>query len=222
MAARVFLDLDGTLTDPAVGITRSIRHALAALGRPVPPERQLTWCIGPPLQDSLMALLDGDTAMAARALALYRERFAAVGIYENAVHTGIQPVLADLSAAGLRLYVATSKPHVYARQIVTRFGFDRWVSGVFGAELDGIRAHKPELLAHALAVTGGAAPNGAPAAVMVGDRRHDIAGARANGIRAVGVLWGYGDRAELVAAGADRIVATPAELAPAVRALVAT
>ena len=214
---RVFLDLDGTLTDPREGITRSIRYALARLGRPAPPDADLTWCIGPPLQDSFAVLLGHDAALVARAVALYRERFGAVGILENLLHTGIEDALSRLSARGARLYVATSKPRVYARRIVARFGLWRWIAEVFGAELDGRLARKRDLLAHALAATGG---RRAPA-VMVGDRRHDVHGAAANGLPTVAVLWGFGDRAELSAAGADALIAAPVELVAAVWSLAA-
>ncbi len=207
---RLFLDLDGTLTDPKDGITRSIRHALLSLGLSAPAEDELTWCIGPPLAESLTTLAGGDPALGARALALYRERFGTVGLYENAVYPGIPEALEALRATGARLYLATSKPHVYARRIVAHFGLDRWLDGLFGSELDGTRTHKPELLAHALAGTGAA---GEPAA-MIGDRRHDVEGARANRIGSVGVLWGYGGREELTRAGADLLAEHPADLGP--------
>jgi len=206
---RLFLDLDGTLTDPKDGITRSIRHALLGLGLNAPEEDELTWCIGPPLAESLTTLAGGDPALGARALALYRERFGTVGLYENAVYPGIPEALDALRASGARLFLATSKPHVYARRIVAHFGLDRWLDGLFGSELDGTRTQKPDLLAHALAETGGA---GEPA-TMIGDRRHDVEGARANGLAAIGVLWGYGGRDELTRAGADHLAAAPAELA---------
>lgn len=211
MAPTVFLDLDGTLTDPKAGITRSIRHALTALGREAPGEESLTWCIGPPLRESFREMLGGDGALAELALARYRERFAEIGIFENAVIPGIPEALDELAGQGCRLFLATAKPRVYAERIVTHFGFDRWLAGVFGAELDGRLGEKPALLAHALSATG------ARGGVMVGDRRHDVEGAAANGLRSVGVLWGYGDCDEF--GGADRIVAAPAELAAAVAAL---
>jgi phosphoglycolate phosphatase len=204
----VFLDLDGTLTDPKPGITRSIRHALHTLGREAPPEDALTWCIGPPLLQSFVHLL-GDEALAGRALALYRERFAKTGLYENRVYAGVPEMLKRLRDAGFRLFLATSKPHVFASRITAHFGLDRWLDGAFGSELDGTRTDKTALLAHALEETG-AEPG---QAVMLGDREHDIIGARNNGVAGVGALWGYGTQAELQAAGATWLATNPKDAA---------
>jgi phosphoglycolate phosphatase len=204
----LFFDLDGTLTDPGSGISRCIQHALAALDRPVPSAADLAWCIGPPLRDSFAQLLDTpDPASIERALALYRERFVAIGMFENAVYPGVRVGLERLSDSGHRLWVVTSKPHVYARRILDHFDLRRRFVGVHGAELSGERSDKPSLVRHALAVERCDTPP-----VMVGDRRHDVEGARANGLEAVGVLWGYGGRAELEAAGADACVSSMPEL----------
>ncbi len=204
----VFLDLDGTLTDPKPGITRSIRHALHSLGREAPDEDALTWCIGPPLHESFEKLL-GDAALAARALALYRERFSEIGLYENRIYDGVPEMLARLRNAGFRLCLATSKPHIFATRITAHFGLDKWLDRVFGSELDGTRADKTALLAHALAQTS-AEPE---RAAMLGDREHDIIGARNNGVAGIGALWGYGTRGELQAAGAARIATNPEDAA---------
>ena len=209
----VFLDLDGTLTDPKPGITRSIRHALHALGHAAPAEDALTWCIGPPLLQSFVGLL-GDEATARRALALYRERFAKTGLYENRVYDGVPEMLTRLCDAGFGLNLATSKPHVYASRITAHFGLDHWLDGVFGSKLDGARADKTALLAHALEETG-AAPG---QAVMLGDREHDIIGARNNGMAGIGALWGYGTQAELQTAGADRLATSPEHAADLIAA----
>lgn len=207
----VFLDLDGTLTDPKPGITRSIRHALQALGRDAPDEDALTWCIGPPLLDSFATLL-GDAELAPRALGLYRQRFGEIGLYENRVYDGVPDMLERLRAAGLRLYLATSKPHVYATRIVRHFGFDRWLDGVFGSELDGTRSAKTDLVAHALIGSGAEAVR----SVMLGDREHDVIGARNNGLTGLGALWGYGAEEELRAAGASGLVVDPGAAAVAI------
>lgn len=204
----VFLDLDGTLTDPKTGITRSIRHALTALGREAPDEDALTWCIGPQLIHSFETLL-GDADLATRALALYRQRFGTVGLFENRVYDDVPEMLRRLRSAGCRLHLATSKPHVYASRIVAHFGLDAWVETVFGAELDGTRGEKTPLLAHALAVTGADPAR----AVMLGDRMHDVVGARANRLPCVGALWGFGGADELTRAGASALAATPGEAA---------
>lgn len=199
----IFFDLDGTLTDPKPGITRSLQYALEKLGRPVPAEDELTWCIGPPLRDSLVVLLGGE-ADADRGVALYRERFADVGLYENSLYPGIEATLAALKPR-LRLFVATSKAHVYADRIIDHFGLRPYFDHVFGAELDGTRMHKGDLLAWALERTGTDPSD----AIMIGDRSHDIVGARKNGIDGVGVLYGYGSREELLDAGAMHLCATP-------------
>jgi phosphoglycolate phosphatase len=206
--AAVFLDLDGTLTDPKAGITRSIQYALEKLGTDAPPADELTWCIGPPLLQSFEKLL-GDPARAPRALELYRERFSEIGLYENHLYDGIPQMLEVLRSAGFALHVATSKPHVFAARITAHFGLDHWLDGVFGSELDGTRADKTSLLAHALTETGAKAAQ----AVMLGDREHDIIGARNNRIASVGALWGYGSEAELRTAGTERLAAGPEEAA---------
>ena len=203
----VFFDLDGTLTDPKTGITRSIQYALDRLRRDVPTEDELVWCIGPPLLGSFETLL-GDRQLAVTALSLYRERFADTGLYENQVYPGIEDVLATLGAAGRRLFVATSKPAVYAKRIVEHFGIGGYFERLFGSELDGTRTDKTELLSHALGETG-IDPR---EAIMIGDRGHDMIGARNNDMTAIGVLYGYGSQDELVAAGAQRISPTPEEL----------
>jgi len=208
----ICFDLDGTLTDPKLGITNCIRHALERLDREAPPADDLTWCIGPPLLESFATLL-GDRDEAEQALALYRERFSTVGLYENAVYPGIPDVLAACRQAGYRLVVATSKPTVYARRILDHFGLSRCFEAVCGSELDGTRSDKTELLRWVLAEH----DIDAASATMIGDRRHDIIGARNNGMHAIGVTYGYGSRDELTAAEADLIVDCPGELAAALR-----
>ena len=199
----IFFDLDGTLTDPKPGITRSLQYALEKLGRPVPHEDELTWCIGPPLRASLVKLLGGE-ADADRGVALYRERFGDVGLYENAVYPDIEATLAALKSRA-RLFVATSKAHVYADRIVDHFALRPYFEHVFGAELDGTRVHKSDLLAFAIGRTGAEPAR----SVMIGDRSHDIVGAKTNGIDGIGVLYGYGSREELLQAGAVKLCATP-------------
>jgi phosphoglycolate phosphatase len=217
-AGAVFLDLDGTLTDPKPGITECIRYALAKLGRTPPAADDLVWCIGPPLPGSLGRLLDTeDAALVARALALYRERFGTVGLYENALYPGVPAALATMRAAGLALYVMTSKPHVYARPIIEHFGIAPLFERVYGSELDLTRVDKGELIAHALAEEG----LDPARVVMVGDREHDMAGAGRCGVRAIGVTYGYGAEADLRAHGAALIAHAPRAIPGLVRALLA-
>jgi phosphoglycolate phosphatase len=203
----IYFDLDGTLTDPKLGIARSIQYALGKLGHAAPPADELTWCIGPPLLASLQTLLGGGD-LAKQALSLYRERYSDIGIFENHVYAGVEDTLCALCTAGHRLFVATSKPGVYAERIVDHFKLARYFERVFGSELNGQRSDKTELLGYALQTTG-VEPR---RAVMIGDRMHDMIGARNNGMTAVGVLYGYGARQELMEAGAHHLCATPREL----------
>ena len=203
----IFFDLDGTLTDPKDGITRSIAYALRKVGVEAPPIEDLTWCIGPPLAESLKILIS-DVVRAGEALKHYRERFAESGMYENALYPGIDAGLASLSSLGARLYVATSKPWVFAEEILSHFKIRDYFDAVYGAELDGVRSNKSDLLRYALDKTG-AKPE---RALMIGDRRHDVDGALKNGVTAIGVSYGYGSREELVEAGANTVLASPEEL----------
>lgn len=203
---RVFFDLDGTLTDPMPGITGCVQYALQRLGEPVPEAQELTWCIGPPLLDSLARLVGDERAP--MAVAHYRERFADVGLYENALYPGIVDMLQALAAAGTRMFVASSKPEVFVRRIVEHFEIGDYFSAIFGSELDGTRVDKSDLLRFALTKTRAPSPH----TTMVGDREHDVIGARNNGLHAVGVLYGYGSVAELESAGVDNLANTPADL----------
>jgi phosphoglycolate phosphatase len=200
----IYFDLDGTLTDPKPGITRSIQYALGKLDRAVPTEDELTWCIGPPLRASLKQLL-GTDALADAALLLYRERFGDIGLYENEIYPGIADTLSVLAKSGRRMFVATSKAAVYAERIIDHFKLRGYFERVFGSELDGTRADKTELLGYALQ-----AMNVDPSeSVMIGDRKFDMIGARNNGMTAVGVLYGYGTEQELRAGGAQHVCAAP-------------
>ncbi|MET0444028.1 MAG: HAD family hydrolase [Pseudorhodoplanes sp.] len=203
----IFFDLDGTLTDPKIGITGSIQYALANLDIPVPTQDELTWCIGPPLRASFVALLGGEQD-ADRGVDLYRERFGTIGLFENTLYDGIVPVLAALHGSGRKLYVATSKPHVFADRIIDHFELRKYFARVFGSELDGTRVDKSDLLRYALDQT-----ETYPArAIMIGDRKHDVIGAANNGMSAIGVEYGYGGRTELIEAGAKHLVTSPAEI----------
>jgi phosphoglycolate phosphatase len=205
----VLFDLDGTLTDPKLGITRSIQHALRKRGLPVPDANALAPCIGPPLEQSFRERFGLAPDDAVRAVADYREYFEPHGMYENAVYPGIPELLARLREGGVRLALATSKPTVYAERILAHFGLAEHFEHVVGSFLDGRRVEKAELVADALALLDGVARE---RAVLVGDRMHDIAGARANGIAAIGVGYGYGTREELEGAGAERVAESVAVL----------
>ncbi len=213
MIHAVLFDLDGTLTDPKEGITRCMQYALAQLGRDVPPTESLIPYIGPPLQETFARLLaTDDPARVDAAIAHYRKRFASTGMYENSVYPGTAAMLAALKAAGMRLFVATSKPRVFAVKILEHFDLARYFDGVYGSELDGRLSDKGELIAEVLRAEG----LDPATALMVGDRAHDVIGARHNGVRSVVVSYGYASAAELDSHAPDLRVATPAALAAAV------
>ncbi|HIQ43538.1 MAG TPA: HAD family hydrolase [Pseudomonas oleovorans] len=190
----VLFDLDGTLTDPREGITRSVQFALAKLGIDEPDLAALEHFIGPPLLQCFMASYGLDEATAWQAVNHYRERFKVTGLYENRMFAGVPSLLDALQAQGRMLYIATSKPTVFAEEIARHFGFDRYFKRIYGSELDGTRTNKVELLAHLLE-SEGLAPG---SALMIGDRKHDLIGARSNGVQAVAVGYGFGSREELL------------------------
>ena len=211
---RLLFDLDGTLTDPFVGITNCIRHALIALGRTSPSPDELRWCIGPPLHQSFLTLLDSnDDHLAAEALRIYRERFGSVGLFENEVYPEIISTLEKLIERGHTLSVATSKPEEFAVRIIEHFGLGGYFHCVDGSQLDGIRSDKTSLIRYILERD---QVNRLDAA-MIGDRAHDIIGAVANGIYPVGALWGHGTHAELQSSGARAIVEVPSDLPKAIK-----
>ena len=209
-APLVLLDLDGTLTDSAPGIIASARAAYAALGLPAPDGATLRTFVGPPIVDSFLA--HGVPAeRIPDAIAGYRRFFAAGGMFDNAVFDGVPQVLRSLRDAGVRLLVATSKPTVYARPIADHFGLTALLDGVFGAPPDDVPSSKATVIAEALASLG---PGGFDPArtLMVGDREHDVLGARAHGIDTLGAGWGYARPGELAGAGAATVLAEPADL----------
>lgn len=208
-AEAVVFDLDGTLTDPLEGITRSIQHALAESGAAGRTSDELAVFIGPPLRGTFAHLLGtDDPLLVERAIEHYRERYSTVGLFENAVYPGIEQMLATLREMHYTLFVATSKPRIYARRIAEHFGLAPFFAGIYGAELDGRFDDKSELLAHLLA-----SENLAPGTTaMVGDRSHDMIAAKRNRMRSIGVTYGYGSHNELVAAGAGHICDRPAEI----------
>jgi len=210
----VLVDLDGTLVDPKPGLIGSVQYALDKLGRPVPPAEELLWLIGPPFRVSFPKLL-GTPDLTEQAIAHYRECYFSGGMYEAMVYEGVPAALEALSAAGCRLFVATAKPHYYARPILERFDLAHHFAGIHGPELDGTNDHKADLIAHMIARHGVRREK----AVMIGDREFDVLAARRNGMPTVGVTWGYGSREELEAAGAGSLCHAPADLGGAVLTL---
>ena len=205
----ILLDLDGTLTDPREGIVGCLKHTLGTVGITPPEDKQLEACIGPPLHESLALLLGAShSARLADAIATYRARYSAKGLFENHVYPGIPEVLEQLRESGASLIVATSKPQRFAERILEHFELRKFFRAVHGSELDGTRSQKTGLLAYIL--DSEALP--ASASVMIGDRAHDVVGAKANGVRSIGALWGYGSREELLSAGADALCDQPGNL----------
>ena len=205
----VLFDLDGTLTDPREGIVGCLKHALLRLGRNCPSDSELARFIGPPLQEIFGTLLGStDPKDIDSAVTLYRQRFSSTGLFENCVYPGIHSALTALRGSGAALFVATSKPQVFAQRIVEHFGLMDYFRGVYGSELDGTRSNKSDLIAHVLK-SESLSPH---MTVMVGDRAHDIAGARTQGVLPIGALWGYGSYDELIVAGATALCTHPARL----------
>jgi len=208
-ARSVLLDLDGTLVDSQPGIRASAAAALRALGHDPGEALDLTSLIGPPLEDVLRALLRarGDDRIN-EAVASYRQHYGESGLLESEPYPGVRDALDDMQRAGVRIYLATSKREVFARRILENLQLTSHFDGIYGSVPSGKLDHKPELLAHILSERDISASHG----VMVGDRRHDIVGAHTVRMRGLGVLWGYGSRDELEAAGADQLVERATDL----------
>lgn len=205
----IFFDLDGTLTDPGLGITSSVAHALRRAGITPPPLQELYPFIGPPLVDSFVKYYGMTHEEGRTAVDWFREYFRDRGIFENEVYPGIESMLARLREAGKTLVLATSKPEEFALRILDHFGLRQYFSCVTGASMDETLSRKDEVIALALTRC---KPVDLSRVIMVGDRLHDIEGAKKNGLAAIGVLYGYGSREELETAGANEIAATVKEL----------
>lgn len=206
--ALILFDLDGTLIDSEIGITRSMQHALRALGVEPPSQETLRSWIGPPLHASFPSVLGDDAARVDLAVDHYRERFNDIGWSEHSVYPGIADLIAMLAARGNQLAVVTSKIEDQARRIVGNLSFGHHFDAVYGPAMGARSSEKAVLVALALQEMDGSPDN----TVMIGDRRFDIEGARANGVPSIGVLWGFGEVEELREAGADHIVVAPADL----------
>jgi phosphoglycolate phosphatase len=206
----LLVDLDGTLTNPAEGIIGCFRFALCAMGCAAPPGADLGWIIGPPLRQSFTKFLGG-TADAEEALAIYRTRYGAKGLFEAIAYDGAPEALAALRQSGARLFLCTSKPTVYANRILARFHLGGYFEEAYGSELDGRLEDKGDLIAHILAGRG----LDPAECVMWGDRKHDVAGAKRHAIPTIGALWGFGGEKELREAGAAALCAAPDEVSAA-------
>ena len=201
----ILFDLDGTITDPGLGITNSILYALSRMGIDAPPREELYSFIGPPLLDALAQRFHLTPEEARHAMGLYREYFAETGIFENEVYEGIPKMLTHLKNAGKSLMLATSKPEIFAKRILEHFSLASYFDFIGGSDMEQIRGTKAAVIEYVLQST-----HTDPAAcVMVGDRSHDVLGAKAHGIGTVGVLWGYGSEKELTDAGAIALASAP-------------
>lgn len=210
----ILFDLDGTLTNPFEGITNSIIYALDKFGVEVADRSLLAPFIGPPLVNSFKSVYGFSQADADRAVAFYREFFAEKGIFQNEVYDGVHELLKELKERGKKIVLATSKPDVFAVRIAEHFGLDRYLSHIAGATLDGTRGEKGDVIAHAIKI---ARITDLDGAIMVGDRKYDALGARENGLKCIGVTYGFGSRQELEDAKADFIVDCPRDILEIIR-----
>ena len=205
----MLFDLDGTLTDPGLGITNSVMYALRKFGINVSDRSQLYPFIGPPLRDSFRVYYGFSDEQCERAVRYYREYFKKSGMFENEVYDGICELLTRLKASGRTLVVATSKPEVFALEILRHFDLYKYFDFVAGATLNDVRNQKADIIKYALETLNITEKK---SAIMIGDRKHDIIGAKETGLDSIGVLYGYGTYDELKNAGATYIADTPADI----------
>lgn len=205
----ILFDLDGTLTDPAIGITNGVMYALQKFGIKVEDRKELYCFIGPPLVDAFAKYYGLSEEDSKQAVVYYREFFRKTGIYENRVYDGVREMLESLKKAGKTLILATSKPEEFAEIVLNHFDLRQYFDCVVGATFDGTLNYKGDVIRVAL---GRGNVDDKNLAVMIGDRHHDIEGAKQNNLKSIGVLYGFGDREELETAGADYIVKTPQNL----------
>lgn len=189
---RILFDLDGTLTDPFLGITRSVAYSLKSFGIEVDDLETLKPFIGPPLDVSFREYYHMDEAQSWKALEKYREYFSKKGLFENKVYEGMEDFLQSLLNMDMKLYVCTSKPEVFAKEILDHFSLTPYFTGIYGATLDGSLKNKGDVIAHCIKQE----QLNIQDCMMVGDRQHDIVGAHQNQIPCIGVLYGYGSLEE--------------------------
>lgn len=209
----VLFDLDGTLTDPFEGISNSIIYALKKFGIAAPDKPLLKKFIGPPLTESFSEYCGLNHSDALRAVDYYREYFSVAGIFENKPYEGVCELLSGLKERGYTAIVATSKPEQFAKTIVQHFGLEQYFKEICGATMDQSRTQKADVIAYALKKCEIKDEiKDKKRAVMVGDRKHDIIGAKINGLSSIGVLYGYGSKEELLEAGANYIANSPVDI----------
>jgi len=209
MIENILFDLDGTLTDSKIGIIRSIQFSLEHFNVTVPDENLLTWCIGPPLKDSFSQILKTtDSSILDKALFRYRKRYAKTGIFENRVYPGVASSLRKIHQSELRMFLATAKPQIFAKQILDHFNLSHFFTTIYGSELDGRLTDKSELISHILE-TERLDPR---VSLIVGDRIHDLAGGKENDLMTAAATYGYGSREEIDSAAPDFSLETFADL----------
>ena len=204
----ILFDLDGTLTDPKEGIVNSILYALSKLGIEEEHVSELDGFIGPPLRESFMLRYNLSDHLGDEAMRLYREYYSVSGLYENILYPGVAELLESLSASNYKLYLATSKPTVYAAMVLAHFKIDRYFKEITGSNLDNTRTDKTEIIAYILSTYNLQAHQ----SVMIGDRKHDLIGAKNNSVMTIGVTYGYGSLHEHLSEKPDRIVNSCLEL----------
>ena len=209
MLSNIFFDLDGTLTDSKEGIIKCIDYALEKLGYPVPKGFNINDCLGPPLRVSFRRLLNSnDETLIERAVAIYRERFSTIGLFENKVYPGIPELLSALHEKSLKLYVVTTKPKVFAGRIMEHFQLAHRFDAIYGTELNGRFDNKADLIEFILQNR----KLRAEETVMIGDKREDIVAGKANRTKTIGVTYGYGSLQEITEAAPDGICGSPSEI----------
>jgi phosphoglycolate phosphatase len=205
----IFFDLDGTLTDPAEGITNSVAYALERFGITVKNKSDLNCFIGPPLKESFQRYFDLNEEQSKKAVSIYREYFSVKGIFENKLYDGIDAMLRTIVDNGKRPVLATSKPEVFAQKILDHFDIKKYFTCVSGSLLDGTRIDKHDVIEHAMSLLNIDCRDNC---IMVGDRMHDVIGAKKSNMKVIGVEYGYGSYTELQTNGADYTVKNVAEL----------
>jgi phosphoglycolate phosphatase len=214
LKAPLLFDLDGTITDPKAGFLASVDYALEAMGEPLRPHAELTPFIGPPLRGTFEILLgNSDPAVTEKAVELYRERLNDGGKFEADVYPGIRELLESLANDDYRLFIATGKPRGMAREIATHFKLDHYFEEIYGAELDGKFVDKAELIAHFSAIHELPESHG----IMIGDAAFDMRAGRLNGLKTIGVTWGYGTDDQMLEAGASELVSSASSLEASIR-----
>lgn len=210
MYKAILFDLDGTLTESGEGITKCVQHALDKLGKPEADLKKLEVFIGPPLMEQFMKYADLDEPTARKAVEYYRERYSTIGIFENRLYPGVENMLQELKRKKYLLAVASSKPEYYVKQILDHFHLTEYFNEIVGSEMNGSRTNKTEVIEETLKRLG--LDGHRDQVLMIGDKEHDILGARKAGVDCVAVSYGYGTEEEIAAAGPLQTVSSAEEL----------